>query len=177
MAGEQSPATMQNLPALLDRLEIRLSEKISQSTDPIREQLLDIQTSLRVTSQTAEAALKMGASLKSDIAEIHIPQEALAIRHRLKATTEKLRSSNIRYRWLQSGHLQVIYQGKAYQAKDEDTGLKMLQALKLQDDTDPRRSQKRKHIPSATPEKITKFPIREDITPEAEDITDDHPNA
>ncbi|KAL8182673.1 UNVERIFIED_CONTAM: hypothetical protein K2H54_061522 [Gekko kuhli] len=106
-----------------------------------------------------------------------IPQEALAIRHRLKATTEKLRSSNIRYRWLQSGHLQVIYQGKAYQAKDEDTGLKMLQALKLQDDTDPRRSQKRKHIPSATPEKITKFPIREDITPEAEDITDDHPNA
>ncbi|KAL8178699.1 UNVERIFIED_CONTAM: hypothetical protein K2H54_055267 [Gekko kuhli] len=176
---------IQNLPALLDRLELRLSEKISQSTNPIREQLLDIQTSLKITTQTAEAALKMGATLKSDITEIRqqvqlfpdIPQEALLIRHELKATTDKLRTASIKYRWLQSGHLQVIYQRKAYFAKDEDTGLKMLQALKLQEDMDPRRSQKRKHIPSATPEKSTKIPIREEATPEREDITDNQPEA
>ncbi|KAL8221082.1 UNVERIFIED_CONTAM: hypothetical protein K2H54_058565 [Gekko kuhli] len=136
-AGEHSLTNIQNLPALLDRLEIRLSEKISQSTDPIREQLMDIQTSLKVTTQTAEAALKMGATLKSDITDIR----------------------------------------KAYSANDEDTGRKMLQALGLQEDGDFRRSQKRKHIPSATPEKCTKIPIREEVAPDPEDISDSQPEA
>ncbi|KAL8190636.1 UNVERIFIED_CONTAM: hypothetical protein K2H54_057137 [Gekko kuhli] len=176
MAEEQISANIQNLLALLDQLELRLSEKISKSTDPIREQLQDIQTSLRITTQTAETALKMGATLKAEITDIHIPQEALLIRHKMKATTQKLRSAKVKYRWLQSGHLQVSSQGKTLYTKDEDTGLNLLQVLKLPDELDPRRSQKRKHIPSSTPEKNTKFLIREEANPEPEDIADVQPD-
>ncbi|KAL8164813.1 UNVERIFIED_CONTAM: hypothetical protein K2H54_007749 [Gekko kuhli] len=177
-------ANMQDLPALLDRLELRLSEKISKSIDPIRVQLQDIQTSLRITAQTAETALKMSSTLKAEFTDIRtqilvfpdIPQEALLIRHKLKSITEKLRSARVRYRWLQSGHLQVSSQGQTIQANDEDTGIKLLRALKLSDELDPRRSQKRKHIPTSTPEKITRLPIREETDPETEDMADIQPD-
>ncbi|KAL8194234.1 UNVERIFIED_CONTAM: hypothetical protein K2H54_006699 [Gekko kuhli] len=233
---DEASVNVLNLPALLDRLELRLSEKISQSTDPIREQLHEIQSSLRITSQTAEKALKMGASLKADITDIlmpnvelkvvrafrlgsltnprrrnprdillqlgdwdswqrflttarnkgflpfndrqvlvfpDIPQEALMIRNKLAATTQRLRSAKIKYRWLQTGQIQVFYQGKSLTAKDEDSGLQLLQELNLTEESDLRRSQKRKHMTTSTPEKVTKIPIREDSTPESEDIADE----
>ncbi|KAL8163069.1 UNVERIFIED_CONTAM: hypothetical protein K2H54_006160 [Gekko kuhli] len=228
---DEASVNVLNLPALLDRLELRLSEKISQSTDPIREQLHEIQSSLRITSQTAEKALKMGASLKADITDIHlkvvrafrlgsltnprrrnprdillqlgdwdsrqrllttarnkgflpfndrqvlvfpdIPQEALLIRNKLAATTQRLRLAKIKYRWLQTGQIQVFYQGKSLTAKDEDSGLQLLQELNLSEESDLRRSQKRKHMTTSTPEKVTKIPIREDSTPESEDIADE----
>ncbi|KAL8182318.1 UNVERIFIED_CONTAM: hypothetical protein K2H54_052951 [Gekko kuhli] len=110
----------------------------------------------------------MGASLKAEITDI----QALLIRQKLKNTTLKLRAAKIKYRWLQSGQLQVSSQGKSFYAKDEDSGHNLLQALKLSEDLDPRRSQKRKHIPTSTPEKNTKFPIREEEDPEPEDIAD-----
>ncbi|KAL8221372.1 UNVERIFIED_CONTAM: hypothetical protein K2H54_066608 [Gekko kuhli] len=139
-------------------------------------------------------ALKMGATLKAEITDIRksetqlqdkvlsleaqvlvfpdIPQEALSIRQKLKNTTLKLRSAKVKYRWLQSGQLQISSHGKSFFVKDEDSGLKLLQALKLSDKQDPRRSQKRKHIPTSTPEKNTKLPIREEVDPEPEDIAD-----
>ncbi|KAL8183131.1 UNVERIFIED_CONTAM: hypothetical protein K2H54_018707 [Gekko kuhli] len=170
-------ANLQNLPAMFEYLELQLGDKISQAINPIREQLQDIQASLRITSQTAETALKIGTTLKTDMADLHIPQEALAIRYRLKPTTAKLQSANITYKWLPSDTLQMFYQGRSYYARDEDSSLKILQNFNRTEDLDLRRSQKRKHNSSTTPEKITKILIWSGATPEPEDIADCQPDA
>ncbi|KAL8169343.1 UNVERIFIED_CONTAM: hypothetical protein K2H54_047058 [Gekko kuhli] len=224
----------QDIATLLERMERRLSDKITQSTQPIKEQLQEIQSALKITSQMAEMALKASNAVRTELQglqssstvkivrafrlgsplnprkrvprdiliqladwdsrqlilnlarnkgylplnELKIlvfpdtPQEALAIRYKLKSVTAKLQMANIRYKWLPKGKLQVSQHGKSYLALDEETGLQLLQALRISEEADPRRSNKRKLQFMITPEKTNKLSIRSSPLPEPEDIAD-----
>ncbi|KAL8185566.1 UNVERIFIED_CONTAM: hypothetical protein K2H54_054823, partial [Gekko kuhli] len=86
--------TRRNLLEMFDRMEIRLGEKIDKTINPIKEQLQDIQTSLKITAQNAETALKLGANMKKDIADLR--KSETQTRDRLIAVESQLKQLNLK---------------------------------------------------------------------------------
>ncbi|KAL8186388.1 UNVERIFIED_CONTAM: hypothetical protein K2H54_069561 [Gekko kuhli] len=78
-----------------------------------------------------------------------LPAEAMQRRRSLKETTATLHSMDQRYKWALSGRLIVNLQGTTYSAFDENSGLKLIQAIKAIKEPGNRKKRQRRHTSSS----------------------------
>ncbi|KAL8221480.1 UNVERIFIED_CONTAM: hypothetical protein K2H54_068445 [Gekko kuhli] len=148
---------------------VRLKTK-STAVQPLKSFLKQAKGEAKQSSDASDskmdAATGMQASEHSPSIK-NVPPDALHIRRVLKPITQKLTESGIRYRWLQSGYLQVKHQGTVLKADDLDTGTDMLRALGLDLPREPQLLQlgKRKREIPGTPHRWSKIPVRLPMTP------------
>lgn len=139
------------LPVILNAYRTRASSReTSNGSRDIIVTLQDMRTKNAILNEARNRGI-----FKFQEYEVHvfpnISAEALSIRHALKPLTAKLNEAGIRYKWLITGHLQVIHQGKPMRAGNMMEGQDILYNLGLAKPSDlPETGQKKRRRESPT---------------------------